>query len=190
MAKKDISLEENLELESENLSPEEFLTSEGNKENLESEDNPLTVDASNSAKASMDLVDYKDKYIRLLAEYTNFANQKDAELKSMAQFSNKNLLIKILDIVDDIEAGLVQESVSEETKSILEILKIKVLQILAMEGVLEIELSSGDSFDSEKCEVVQAIEDQKNSGKIVQVLRKGYTLSDRILRTAKVIVGK
>jgi molecular chaperone GrpE len=135
-------------------------------------------------------VDYKDKYIRLLAEYTNFANQKEAEISAMAKFANKNLITKILDIIDDIEAGLNQEQVNEETKSILKILKIKIMQILAMESVLEIELSPGDPFDPEKCEAVKITEDKNFSGKIVQVLRKGYTISDKVLRTAKVIAGK
>lgn len=135
-------------------------------------------------------IDYKDKFTRLLAEYSNFAKQKEAELQSTAKFANKNLLLKIIDILDDIESGLMQESVSEETKGILNILKIKVLQILAMDGVLEIELKPGDNFDPANSEVVNTIEDPKNSGKLIQILRKGYTISDRILRTAKVIVGK
>lgn len=154
------------------------------------EEESLNNEIVDSAETATPEIDYKDKYTRLLAEYTNFVKQKEAEMSSMAKFANKSLLTKILDIVDDIEAGLLQESLNEETKSILNILKIKTLQILAMEGVLEIELNSGDSFDSEKCEVIQTVEDEKNSGKIVQVLRKGYTLSDRILRTAKVVVGK
>lgn len=135
-------------------------------------------------------IDYKDKFTRLLAEYSNFAKQKEAELQSTAKFANKNLLLKIIDILDDIETGLIQEQVSEETKGILNILKIKILQILAMEGVLEIELKEGDDFDPSKCEVVTTVEDKGKSGKLIQILRRGYTISDKVLRTAKVIVGK
>jgi len=137
-----------------------------------------------------DQVDYMDKYTRLLAEYSNYAKQKEIELQSIAKFANKNLLLKVIDILDDIETGLLQEGVSEETKNILNILKIKILQMLAYEGVLEIELTEGDNFDSQKAEVVTVVEDEHKSGKIIQILRKGYTLSDKVLRTAKVVVGK
>ncbi len=162
------------------------------KDNQNIDEQPTLQDEVGNSELlnTNDLVDYKDKYARLLAEYSNFVKQKDAELSSMAKFANKNLLSKLLDIVDAIEAGLMQESVTEETKGILNILNIKVLQIMAMEGVLEIEFNSGDAFDPEKCEVIQTIEEKDFSGKIIQVLRKGYTLSDRVLRTAKVIVGK
>jgi molecular chaperone GrpE len=135
-------------------------------------------------------IDYKDKYTRLLAEYSNFAKQKEAELQATAKFANKNLITKILDILDDIESATNQEQVSDETKSLLNIVNIKLQQLLAYEGVIEIEIKEGDNYDAEKCEVVTVIEDQKNAGKIIQILRKGYTISDRILRTAKVIVGK
>lgn len=141
-------------------------------------------------KEEKDLVDYKDKYTRILAEYSNYVKQKEIELQSAIRFANRNLLLKVIDVLDDIEAGLAQESVTEETKNILNILKIKILQILAIEGVSEIELAVGDDFDSQKAEVINVVEDKQNSGKIIQILRKGYTLSDKILRTAKVVVGK
>lgn len=135
-------------------------------------------------------IDFEEKYLRLLAEYANFAKQKEIELQNVAKFANKNILIKVLDILDDIDSGLNQEMVSEETRNILNILKIKIQQILAYEGVFEIELKSGDKYDPEKCEVVDTVENNEMSGKIVKVLRKGYLISDRVLRTAKVIVGK
>ena len=135
-------------------------------------------------------IDYKDKYVRLLAEYTNFAKQKEIEMQNTAKFGNKNILLKILDILDDIDSGLKQEMVSEETKNILNILKIKIQQLLAYEGVLEMEIKLGDVFNPENCEVVNTVEDKEMSGKIIEVLRNGYTISDNVLRTAKVVVGK
>lgn len=135
-------------------------------------------------------IDYKDKYVRLLAEYTNFAKQKEIEMQNTAKFGNKNILLKVLDILDDIDSGLKQEMVSEETKNILKILKIKIQQLLAYEGVLEMEIKVGDVFNPGNCEVVNTVEDKEMSGKIIEILRKGYTISDNVLRTAKVVVGK
>ncbi len=135
-------------------------------------------------------VDYKDKYLRLLAEYSNFVKQKEAEIQNVVKFANRNLLLKVLDVLDDIEMGLKQSMISEDTKNILSILKVKLEQLLALEGVCEIELKVGDDYDANKCEVVNTVNQEGMSGKIVEILRKGYTMFDRILRTAKVVVGK
>ncbi len=134
--------------------------------------------------------EYKEKYVRLLAEYTNAMRQKDAEIQTMAKFGNRNLLIKVIDIADDIEIGLAQENLSSETKGVLELLQSKVDHLLSMEGVSAIDFKPGDVYDPNKCEVITMIDDDNNKGKIAVVVRKGYSLGDRILRTSKVVVGK
>lgn len=143
-----------------------------------------------NVKKEENKIDYEDKYKRLLAEYSNFAKQKEAEVASTIAFANKNLISRILDILDDIDAGINQETTPEDTKNILEILKSKLEHTLTLENVEEIKLNPGDVYSAEDCEVVQAVDDPENSGKILQVLRKGYKISGKILRTAKVIVGK
>jgi molecular chaperone GrpE len=135
-------------------------------------------------------LEFKDKYMRLLAEFSNYQKQKEEETKSVVKFGNSNLLIKIVDILDDIEMGLMQENLNEETKNILEILKSKMTHLLSLEGVSEIEIKVGDDYDPSKCEVITTTPDEKNKGKVSQIARKGYMISDRVLRTAKVIVGK
>jgi molecular chaperone GrpE len=64
------------------------------------------------------------------------------------------------------------------------------LHILTLEGVTELSLESGSDFDSNTAEVLTTIEDEANKGKVSHVVRKGYTIGERVLRTAKVIVGK
>jgi len=157
----------------------------------ESEANTL-VEETNTQETTLqdENNDFKAKYLRLLAEFSNYQRQKEEELKSMAKFGNKNLLLKILDILDDIEIGLVQENITDETKVILEILQSKMMHLLSLEGVTQIELKAGDEYDSNTCEVITTIDDESNKNKISQVIRKGYNFSERVLRTAKVVVGK
>jgi molecular chaperone GrpE len=135
-------------------------------------------------------IDYKDRYVRLLSEFSNFQRQKDEELKSMAKFGNKNLLLKIIDVLDDVEMGLAQENVNEETKAVLTLLQSKLAHLLNIEGVQEIKLNPGDVYDPSLSEVLTMINDVQNRGKISHIARKGYLLADRVLRTAKVVVGK
>jgi molecular chaperone GrpE len=163
------------------------------KDNGNTKDNDVLNEnsmESDNVSVSEENAEFKEKYLRLLAEFTNYQRQKEAELKSMAQFGNSNLIIKFLDIIDDIDMGLIQENLAEDTKNILEILSSKMQHLLSLEGVKEIEVNIGGEYNSNTCEVITTQEDEKNKGKIVQIIRKGYTISDRVLRTAKVIVGK
>jgi molecular chaperone GrpE len=158
-------------------------------ENETAQNQQQTAETDTSAAASAQ-VDYKEKYLRLLSEFTQYQRQKEEEVKAMAVYGNKSLLLKMIDLLDDMEMGLMQEGLSEETKSLLEMLKSKFENTLNVEGVKEISIKSGDQYDAQKCEVISAVEDENNKGKIIHVVRKGYMLSDRVLRTAKVIVGK
>ncbi len=172
-------------------SPQVKNLDEANKESLGEaqasvSQNNEVVNSNNEDKK----VDYKDKYLRLLAEYSNFVKQKEVEIQNVVKFANRNLLLKVIDVLDDIEIGLKQSVISEDTKNILSILKVKLEQLLTLEGVREIELKVGDEYDANKCEVVNTIDQDGMSGKIVEILRKGYMISDHILRTAKVVVGK
>jgi molecular chaperone GrpE len=135
-------------------------------------------------------IDYKEKYIRLLAEFTNYQKLKEDEVRAMAVYGNKSLLLKMIDLLDDIEVGLQQDHLGEETKDLLQMLKEKFDNTLKIEGVTEVSIKQGADYDPQKCEVITTIDDPENKGKIVQVVRKGYMISDRVLRSAKVVVGK
>lgn len=145
---------------------------------------------ANSSESKQSEVNYQDKYTRLLAEFANYQRQAKQELESMAKFGNSNLLLKLLDILDDIENGLAQVEISDELKNFLTIIQSKVLHLLSLEGVIEIELERGDDFDSTLAEVLSIEDNFEMENKIIRVLRKGYKIRDRVLRTAKVIVGK
>jgi molecular chaperone GrpE len=156
-------------------------------------ENSTEIDSSAQAAVKEEKpaeIDYKDKYIRLLSEFTQYQKQKEEEVKSMAVYGNKSLLLKMIDLLDDMESGLMQEGLGEETKSLLEMLKSKFENTMQIEGVKEIPVKVGDSYNPQTCEVLSAVEDDQNKGKVIHIARKGYLLSDRVLRTAKVIVGK
>jgi molecular chaperone GrpE len=181
--------------ETENIETEELQANRTKEYQTNKTEDPQTnkneeLQTKQSTDSVNNEIDYKDKYVRLLAEFSNFSRQKEDEIKSIVKFANKNILLKIIDVIDDIDAGLQESNTTEETKSILNMVKTKLSQILLFEGVEEIKINKGDDFDATNSEVIQTIDDKENSGKIVEVLRKGYIMSDKVLRTAKVIVGK
>ncbi|MCX8034757.1 MAG: nucleotide exchange factor GrpE [Candidatus Dojkabacteria bacterium] len=138
------------------------------------------------------LEDYKDKYIRLQAEFANFARQKEQEVLSATKFAKNNILLRVLEVIDDIEAYLAQENINEEVKNILNILLAKLNLLITLEGVTVVEINPGDDFDYTIAEVVDTTPSQDDSqkGKVAYVIKKCYKIYDKVLRTAKIIVFK
>lgn len=134
-------------------------------------------------------IDYKDKYLRLLAEYTNFTRLKEEEIKNLSFLANKNILLMIMDILDDLELFMKQE-LSKETKDLVDFINSKLLHILELQGIRKLDIKIGDKYNPETCEVVHTIENPEMKDKIIDIVRNGYSLKDTVIRIAKVVVGK
>lgn len=134
-------------------------------------------------------INYKDKYLRLLAEYTNFVKQQEEEIKKFTLFANKNILLRLMDLLDDLELYL-KEDVDNQRKELINFVSSKILQIFELEGVVKLDIKPGDDYNPDFCEVVHVIENSEMQGKIVDVVRNGYKLKDLIIRVAKVVVAK
>ena len=73
----------------------------------------------------------------------------------------------------------------------LELIFNKLNDVLKTNGLLHLDVNKGDSFDPELHEAISQIKsDKKNSGKIIDVIEKGYKLGDKIIRFPKVVVGQ
>lgn len=152
------------------------------------EESDQAHDLDGTASESQE-ANFQEKYVRLLSEFTNYQRQKEEEIKSASMYGHTNLLLKIIDLADDIDMGLFQERLHEETRNILTMFKSKIENVLATEQVKPVEIGKGSAVDPACCEVMSTIQDQENKGKVIQVVSRGYTLGDRVLRPAKVIVG-
>lgn len=134
-------------------------------------------------------INYKDKYLRLLAEYTNFTRLKEEEIKNLSFLANKNMLLMIMDILDDLELFMKQD-LSKETKDLVDFINSKLLHILDLQGIRKLDIKIGDEYNPDTCEVVHTVENPEMKDKIIDIVRNGYSLKDTIIRIAKVIVGK
>jgi molecular chaperone GrpE len=127
--------------------------------------------------------EFKNKYLRAIADYQNLEKRVSDERIELMKMANRNLLIKILPFLDNLEKAEV--FVKDEG------LKISVnhfMQILKDAGLAEMNLLNKD-FDPVTTEAVELVEG-KEDNKIVEVLRKGYMFGDKILRVAQVKVSK
>jgi len=127
--------------------------------------------------------EFKNKYLRAIADYQNLEKRVGEERFELMKMANKNLLIKILPFLDNLEKA--ELFVKDEG---LKISKDHFVQILKDAGLEEIEMM-GKDFDPISAEAVQLVPG-KEEGKIVEVLQKGYKFEDKIIRVAQVKVSK
>lgn len=127
--------------------------------------------------------EYKNKYLRALADYQNLEKRISDERFELIKMANKNLLVKILPFLDNLEKAEI--FVKDQG---LKFSKDHFLQILKEVGLVEIEIINAD-FDPVLAEAIEIVPG-KDENKVVEVLRKGYKFEDKIIRVAQVKVSK
>ena len=171
-------------------------TKDANLQQNESED----IDENTSGKEEVikklqsELEEQKDKYIRLFAEFDNYKRRTSKEAIELRQTAGKEVIISMLDVLDDMDRSedLMKDNIDEKVvKEGTLLIFNKFRKILQSRGLKAIETLHTE-FDVEKDEAVSEIhvDDKKLKGKVVAELQKGYFLNDKLIRFAKVVVGK
>ena len=120
---------------------------------------------------------------RALADYANLQRRLEEEKKTVTKFANTVLLVRFLDILDNLEVA--QKTINSEG---LELVIRKFKDLLASENVKEIS-TDGARFDPNLHEGVGMIDGEKD-GEIGEVVQKGYQIEDKVIRPARVRVTK
>jgi molecular chaperone GrpE len=134
-------------------------------------------------------IDYKDKYIRSVAEFDNFKKRTVKENNNIVNNANEKLVVDLLPIVDDLERSL--EYIKEEsTKEGIEMVLNKFKSVLSKYKVNKIS-TIGDDFNSDLHEAITMVDSgSEKSGKIIDEVESGYILNNKVIRHSKVVVGK
>ena len=137
--------------------------------------------------------DEKDKFLRLFAEFENYRKRTSKERLELFKTASQELMIALLPISDDMDRALLEFKKSNNNDLIqgFELIYTKFNEILKSKGLNELKVKKGDKFDPESHEAITQIkaEKEKNKGKIVDVIEKGFLLGDKIIRYPKVIVA-
>jgi molecular chaperone GrpE len=140
------------------------------------------------------LAQKNDQYLRLHAEFDNYRKRTLREKMELTKSAGENLLINILPVIDDFERALkAMETASEiePLKEGVDLIYKRFSDFIRMNGVKEIDTKEKD-FNTDLHEAITKIPapTEELKGKVVDVIQKGYTLNDKVIRFAKVVIGE
>lgn len=180
-----------------NSQEEENLVDDQLQEENTEQEAPLTKEEElekQLEEANKTIEDQKDKYLRLSAEFDNYRKRTVKEKAELILNGGEKSLSSILPIVDDMERALQMMEKSTDVAAVkegVELIYNKFIAVLGQNGVKVIE-TKDKPLDTDYHEAIAVIpassEDQK--GKILDCVQTGYTLNDKVLRHAKVVVGE
>jgi molecular chaperone GrpE len=155
--------------------------------------NPYTENEAELEKLNAELEEQKDKYLRLFAEFDNYKRRTAKEKHEMSQTAGKDIIISLLEVVDDFDRAEKQMDNSDDIDQVKKGNKLvfnKLRNVLQQRG-LQAMKSIDTVFDVEKHEAITEVPaGDKMKGKVVDEIEKGYYLNDKLIRFAKVVVGK
>ena len=134
-----------------------------------------------------------DKFMRLHAEFDNFRKRTAKEKLDLLNNAGAETIMSILPVLDDMERAIAHNAEVNDIDAVkqgIELIHQKFANILMVHGLKPMH-GKGEPFDPELYEAISQVpsSDPKMKGKVLEVVENGYTLNDKVLRHAKVVVG-
>ena len=131
------------------------------------------------------------KYMRLMADFQNFKRRSERERSEIYARANETIVTQLLEVLDNFERALTDENATEDEnfRKGMEMIFTQMKDVLSRSGVSEID-AEGQDFDPNFHNAVMMEDtDKVESGKVSEVLQKGYTLNGRVIRPSMVKVA-
>lgn len=185
---------ENESLSEENLSDPDAGMLNEDQDTSEDDDLNAEGDKTEIAQLRKSLQEQKEKYLRLVAEFDNFRKRNSRERLELIQTANKDVIVTLLEVLDDIDRASEQMEQTEDIQALKQGISLifnKLRTKLQSLGLKEMDSLHAD-FDAELHDAITEIPapSEKLQGKVVDNVQKGYYLNDKLIRHAKVVVGK
>lgn len=181
-------MQENVNNDKEQTPEQEVIAENETPETPETPTPDNLVTDEKAAALKQQLEEAQKKYLYLAADFENFKRHAAKERVEMMQTAGRDIMASLLPVLDDFERAQKNGGLSEG----MTLIHHKLVHTLKSKGLSIIDLKAGDDFNADQQEAVTEIpapsEDLK--GKIVDILEPGYQLGERIIRFAKVVVGK
>lgn len=175
------------------------------QETVENQQEERVENAGNEASASDEtnnrvaelqeaLITKTDQLLRLQAEFDNYRKRTLKEKMDLTKSAGESILVNILPLIDDFERALAAMENTEDIAAVRDgviLIHKRFSDFLTQNSVKEIEAVNAD-FDTDQHEALTKIPapSEELKGKVVDVIQKGYTLNDKVIRFAKVVIGE
>lgn len=195
MSKKNKHMDHKKDEEQKAAASQEAPQTEEVKEEAGQQEEPAEEQPASKAVEELQgkLAESNDRYLRLAAEFDNYRRRTAKERMDLIDLANEKLVKDMLPIVDDFERALAAMKDSDDAASAkegTELIYNKLVAFLKKNGVSEIE-AAGKEFDTDFHEAVAQfpVEDGKKKNTVIDVTQKGYTMGEKVIRYAKVVIG-
>lgn len=153
----------------------------------------LEVETSETEALKAEIQKEKDQYLRLFAEFDNFKKRTAKERFEIFKTANSEVILALLPVLDDFERAIKElEKRDQEDLKGVQLIQSKLTEILRGKGLKALDIQSGNDFDTDTMEAITQIpaptDDLK--GKVVDVVETGYSLNEKVIRFAKVVIGQ
>lgn len=138
-------------------------------------------------------IDWKDRYIRLQAEFDNFRKRTLREKMALIESGGSDVWKAVLPVLDDMERAIAASEKSEDITALREGEKLiynKFVDIMRQKGVVAIEALDTEFNPDLHEAVARFAAGEEKSGKVIDVVQQGYKQGEQVLRYAKVVVGE
>ena len=154
-----------------------------------SSDPPVSIDRIADLERERD--DYHDRWLRKTAEFDNYRKRVERERRDHADAVAEGVLSDLLPLVDDLERALQTPAAPEAQayRTGVELIHKQMVDLLRKRGVTTIDTTDADFDPRVHQAVTQEQSDRHRDGQVMEELRRGYMLGDRLLRPAMVKVA-
>jgi len=152
------------------------------------------IEADQQDGSAAELAEMKDKYVRLMAEFENFRRRTARERIELGKTATQDVMTSLLPVLDDMERARQSIESTNNVEAVIQGLDLvfqKLKNVTQQKGLKPVEINAGDDFDSDFQEAITQVPAPSDElkGKVIDVVEKGYTLNDKVIRFAKVIIG-
>lgn len=180
------------------MSREEKETSEQINEAVECNESEKNNEIDELSKLQNEVQEYKDKYLRAYADFENTKKRLEKDKISAVAYANSGFAKDLLSVMDSFDGAMASIDIinADENSEVLEKIKEgisktheQLKKVLEKHGISEIECEGCFNPDVHQA-IMQVEHEEKQSGEIVQILQKGYSMKDQVLRPAMVSTVK
>ncbi len=160
---------------------------------VDSNEEPATCEEDISGLEAQ-IAEQKDKYLRLFSEFDNFRKRTAKERIELFKTAHADLMLELLPVLDDFDRAMKSIKDAKDIESVkqgIDLIYNKFYTLLEKKGLKSMD-AVGKDFDTDFHEAITEIPapTEELKSKVVDVVEKGYTLNEKVIRYAKVVVGK